>query len=279
MDRPLCLARLQDDQGTFVASVLGDQAYPLSVAGSRQRLSDLLETDDPVAAVLSLQANAAPRPLAGLTWLAPIDRQEVWAAGVTYTRSKSARMEESEAAASCYDRVYVSPRPELFFKSLPEKVVGPGDRVGIRRDARWNVPEPELALVFNSRRQLVGVTIGNDMSSRDIEGENLRYLPQAKVYDRACALGPWIAVGATEKAIRSWTISLEIRRQGTVEFHGETPVARITRTFNSLGEWLFRSQTFAHGAVLLTGTGIVPPDDFTLEANDRSRSQSPASVC
>lgn len=99
-------------------------------------------------------------------------------------------------------------------------------------------------------------------------GRELRYLPQAKVYDRACALGPWIAVGATEKAIRSWTISLEIRRQGTVEFHGETPVARITRTFNSLGEWLFRSQTFAHGAVLLTGTGIVPPDDFTLEAND-----------
>jgi len=217
---------------------------------------------------LARQPGVIRHPLSELSLLPPIDEQEVWAAGVTYERSKTARMAESDFSATAYDLAYEAERPELFFKSLPEKVVGPGDRVGIRRDARWNVPEPELALVFNSRRQLVGVTIGNDMSSRDIEGENLRYLPQAKVYDRACALGPWIAVGATEKAIRSWTISLEIRRQGTVEFHGETPVARITRTFNSLGEWLFRSQTFAHGAVLLTGTGIVPPDNFSLKAND-----------
>ena len=127
-----------------------------------------------------------------------MERQEVWAAGVTYLRSKTARMEESDFSATAYDKVYAAERPELFFKSLPEKVVGTGEPVGIRRDAKWNVPEPELALVLNSRGKIVGYTIGNDMSSRDIEGENLLYLPQAKIYDRSCALGPWIRLGASE---------------------------------------------------------------------------------
>src|SRR5690606_12816937 len=135
---------------------------------------------------------------------APVERQEVWAAGVTYLRSKTARMEESDFSATAYDRVYDAERPEIFFKALAEKVVPTGEPVGIRRDARWNVPEPELALVFSSRGEVLGYTVGNDMSSRDIEGENLLYLPQAKTYYRSCALGPWITLGTPEVAAREW---------------------------------------------------------------------------
>ena len=161
------------------------------------RLSDILEAADPAAVVrLLAAAGAAATGLADVTLLAPIDRQEVWAAGVTYRRSQVARMEESQGAASFYDLVYAADRPELFFKATPHRVVGPGQAVRIRQDARWNVPEPELALVLNSRLELVGFTIGNDMSSRDIEGENPLYLPQAKVYDACCALGPWITLAA-----------------------------------------------------------------------------------
>jgi len=203
--------------------------------------------------------------------LAPVDSQEVWAAGVTYLRSKKARMEESDFSATAYDRVYDAERPELFFKSLPEKVVGPGEPVGIRQDARWNVPEPELALVINSRGKIVGYTIGNDMSSRDIEGENLLYLPQAKVYNRSCALGPWMVIGASEGEARNWKIQLEIRRNGQSVFEGETSVGQIKRPFDELVAFLFRSQSFPHGVVLLTGTGIVPPDSFTLQPQDTVR--------
>ncbi len=152
----------------------------------------------------------------------PIERQEVWAAGVTYLRSKTARMEESDFSATAYDRVYDADRPEIFFKALAEKVVPTGEAVGIRRDATWSVPEPELALVINSRGQIVGCTIGNDMSSRDIEGENLLYLPQAKVYDRSCALGPWIRLGVTEADARDWTVRSTIIRAGEPVFSGET---------------------------------------------------------
>jgi 2-dehydro-3-deoxy-D-arabinonate dehydratase len=199
----------------------------------------------------------------------PIERQEVWAAGVTYLRSKKARMAESDFSATAYDRVYEAERPELFFKSQPDKVVGPGEPVGIRRDATWNVPEPELALVINARGEIVGYTIGNDMSSRDIEGENLLYLPQAKIYSRSCALGPWIVAGATEAQARSWTIGIRIRRSGQVVFEGETSVGQIKRSFRELVDYLFRSQHFPHGAVLLTGTGVVPPETFTLQPQDR----------
>ncbi len=199
---------------------------------------------------------------------APVERQEVWAAGVTYLRSKAARMEESEFSATAYDRVYVAERPEIFFKSLGEKVSARGEPVGIRRDAKWSVPEPELALVLNSRGEIAGYTIGNDMSSRDIEGENLLYLPQAKVYERSCALGPWIHFGASEAEARGWKIRLAIRRNGEQVFAGETSVDQIKRKFTELAEFLFRSQKFPHGAILLTGTGIVPPDSFTLNARD-----------
>ena len=197
-----------------------------------------------------------------------MERQEVWAAGVTYLRSKTARMKESDFSATAYDKVYAAERPELFFKALAEKVVAPGEPVGIRRDARWNVPEPELALVLNSKGKIVGHTIGNDMSSRDIEGENLLYLPRAKIYTGSCALGPWIQLGASETAAREWKIRLAIRRNGESVFAGETSVSQIKRSFEELAGFLFRSQVFPHGAVLLTGTGIVPSGTFTLQERD-----------
>jgi len=206
------------------------------------------------------------------TILAPIENQEVWAAGVTYYRSRTARMEEAEAAGggTFYDRVYEAPRPELFMKATPHRVVGPGAAVHIRSDSKWNVPEPELALVITPGGKLIGYTIGNDMSSRDIEGENPLYLPQAKVYTRACALGPCILV--TEEMLRPETlISLQILRGGNVAFSGETPLSQLKRSPLSLIEYLFRENTFPGGAILLTGTGIVPPDSFTLAVADEVR--------
>jgi 2-dehydro-3-deoxy-D-arabinonate dehydratase len=232
-------------------------------------LFPVLEGEDPVAQLNQLARQNLPRvALAEVQLLTPVERQEVWAAGVTYLRSKTARMEESDFSATAYDKVYAAERPEIFFKSLPEKVVGTGEAVGIRRDAKWNVPEPELALVMNSRGKIVGHTIGNDMSSRDIEGENLLYLPQAKIYDRSCALGPWIHLGASEAAAREWEIRIEIRRDQQLVFAGETSVSQIKRRFEQLAEFLFRSQQFPHGAILLTGTGVVPPDTFTLRNDD-----------
>ncbi len=233
------------------------------------RLTSLFEFEGLAAQLGSLASQKLPEcAIADVKLLAPVEQQEVWAVGVTYLRSKKARMEESDFSATAYDKVYEAPRPELFFKSMPEKVVGPGEAVGIRKDATWNVPEPELAFVLNSRGHIVGYTIGNDMSSRDIEGENLLYLPQAKIYDRACALGPFVTVGATEAEVRNWKIGVEIQRSGNAAFAGETSIGQIKRTFAELVEYLFRSQKFPHGAVLLTGTGIVPPDGFTLAAND-----------
>jgi 2-dehydro-3-deoxy-D-arabinonate dehydratase len=212
---------------------------------------------------------AAPLiPLEEVKLLPPVERQEIWAAGVTYLRSKKARMEESDFSASAYDRVYEAERPELFFKALPDKVVGPGEAVGIRKDARWNVPEPELALMINSRGAIVGYTIGNDMSSRDIEGENLLYLPQAKIYNRSCALGPWIACGLPESEARCWEIALSVQRGRETVFEGETNVSNIKRSFSELRDYLFRSQSFPAGVVLLTGTGIIPLDAFSLLAGD-----------
>ena len=180
-------------------------------------------------------------------------------------------MDESDFSASAYDRVYEADRPELFLKSLPEKVVSPNEPVGIRKDARWNVPEPELALVISPAGEIVGYTIGNDMSSRDIEGENTLYLPQAKVYLRSCAAGPVVRIGATEAEARTWTITLHIHRAEEAVFQGETSVGQIKRSFGGLVEYLYRSQAFPNGVVLLTGTGIVPPDAFTLQSEDEVR--------
>ena len=257
-DGPVCLGLVTDD-----ATVLD-----LTPAGIAQ-LQPLLESDDPVARLRQAAGRDLPRlALADIRLCAPVERQEVWAAGVTYQRSKTARMEESDFSASAYDRVYAAARPELFFKALAEKVVAPGEPIGIRRDAAWNVPEPELALVINSRGRIVGHTVGNDMSSRDIEGENLLYLPQAKIYDRSCALGPWITLGTPESAAREWRVKIEVRRGKERPFAGETSVGKIKRSFEELAGYLFRSQMFPHGVVLLTGTGVVPPDSFTLQALD-----------
>ena len=258
----------QDEIHVGIVAEDNSAVLDLTPAGIAQ-LQPLLEDNDPLARLNQLTGQNLPRvALSEVRLCAPVERQEVWAAGVTYLRSKTARMEESDFSATAYDKVYAADRPELFFKSLAEKVVAPGEPVGIRRDAKWNVPEPELALVLNSRGKVVGYTIGNDMSSRDIEGENLLYLPQAKIYTGSCALGPWIQVGATEAAAREWKIRLNIQRAGKSVFTGETSVGQIKRRFEELAGYLFRSQSFPHGAVLLTGTGIVPPETFTLQERD-----------
>jgi 2-dehydro-3-deoxy-D-arabinonate dehydratase len=199
--------------------------------------------------------------------LPPVDRQEVWAAGVTYAWSREARVREA-VAKEIYVKVYEAERPELFFKALPEKVVGPHDWVGIRGDSQWNVPEPELALILNPKMQIVGFTVGNDMSSRDIEGENPLYLPQAKVYRHSCALGPTIVVAEEGFDAASLDIHLTIERNGGTVFRGHTTTFKIHRSLDELAAYLGRYNDFPYGAVLLTGTGIVPGDDFTLEDGD-----------
>ncbi|HEY9559786.1 MAG TPA: fumarylacetoacetate hydrolase family protein [Anseongella sp.] len=203
---------------------------------------------------------------------APIGSQEIWAAGVTYMRSKKARMEESKTAGggSFYDRVYDADRPELFFKATAARTAGPGGTVYIRRDSAWNVPEPELTLFISSEGNIEGYTIGNDMSSRSIEGENPLYLPQAKVYDRCAGLGPCLYI--TDKPLSSETeISLEILRDGKHVFQGQTTVSQIKRSFMDLRDYLFRELSFPAGCFLMTGTGIIPPDSFTLAVRDEIR--------
>jgi len=204
--------------------------------------------------------------------LAPIGRQEVWAAGVTYFRSRTARMEESKSAGGgdFYDRIYAADRPELFLKSTPSRVAGPNQKVRIRRDSKWNVPEPELTLVVNSLGQIIGYTIGNDMSSRDIEGENPLYLPQAKVYAQSCALGPGVLI--SQQPLPAETeIHLEVIRSSATVFQGQTRLSELKRKPEELVEYLFRDNTFPYGCFLLTGTGIVPPDEFTLAVGDEIR--------
>jgi 2-dehydro-3-deoxy-D-arabinonate dehydratase len=201
--------------------------------------------------------------------LAPIVSQEVWAAGVTYFRSRSARIEESKDAGGgdFYDRVYSAERPELFFKATGRRVVGHQGAVRIRSDAKWSVPEPELTLLINPAGKIVGYTIGNDMSSRDIEGENPLYLPQAKVYDGGCALGPCILL-STEPLSKSTTIRLEIQRSDKTVFAGGTTLAELKREPGQLSEFLFRDNSFPDGVFLMTGTGVVPGDDFSLASAD-----------
>ena len=207
-----------------------------------------------------------PQPI-----LAPIGSQEVWAVGVTYLRSKKARMEESDFSANAYDKVYDAPRPELFFKATPSRCVGPNQALRLRDDSKWMVPEPELTLLISANQKLVGFTVGNDLSCRDIEGENLLYLPQAKVWDQCCALGPCILIADEPEKIREEEISVDILRGGKSVFSGSTSIGRIKRSFDELIGYLFRNQTFANGVFLLTGTGIVPPDNFTLQRGDEVR--------
>jgi 2-dehydro-3-deoxy-D-arabinonate dehydratase len=250
---------LQDDHVIPLASVTGPKC-----------LSQLLHADDPEAEVRRLRhVHIAPLAVESVRILAPLDNQEVWGAGVTYLRSKVAREEESEGAASFYDRVYTASRPELFFKATPSRVAGPREPIRVRHDSRWSVPEPELAMVLSPSLKLVGFTIGNDVSARDIEGENPLYLPQAKVYQSSCALGPCITLASAMPPRASIGIRLEIERDGRRIYQGETGVARMARTLEDLIDWLGRENHFPDGVILLTGTGIVPPDDFSLEAGDR----------
>ncbi len=204
----------------------------------------------------------------GIPLQPPIGQQEVWASGVTYFRSRTARMEEAESAGGdiFYDKVYDAERPELFFKSTANRVRGHLDKVGIRSDSTWDVPEPEFTLAISSEGKIFGYTIGNDMSSRSIEGENPLYLPQAKSYTGACALGPCLVVG--DAAAPDTSISITITRAGAVVFNGETAIDQIKRSFEELAGFLFRCNEFTKGAYLMTGTGIVPDSDFTLQVDD-----------
>lgn len=233
------------------------------------RWDELFCQDDPGGWLETLIAAAEPKasgpPQEEL--LAPIGSQEVWAAGVTYYRSRNARMEESSAEGDFYDRVYSAPRPELFFKASPHRVAGHGHQVRIRGDSRWNVPEPELAVCVSASGRIFAATIGNDMSSRDIEGENPLYLPQAKVYDKCCGLGPGLLL--TDDPLEPSTeIALELRRADGVVFAGATRLDQMKRSPDELVDYLFRENRFPAGCILLTGTGIVPPNDFSLQSGD-----------
>ena len=234
---------------------------------------DLITRDDLSAYLRNELSSLAPDETLDLGHIeAPIESQEVWAAGVTYYRSREARKEESKSSGGgdFYHRVYEADRPELFFKATPHRVVGPTGLVKLRDDASWTVPEPELTLLVTPNGKTVGYTVGNDMSSRDIEGENPLYLPQAKVYDRSCALGPCVLVSETPLP-PSTEIRLEIFRQGQEAFSGATTLEAMKRTPATLVEYLYRNNSFPHGCYLLTGTGIVPPDSFTLKAGDEIR--------
>src|SRR4051794_5531612 len=232
-------------------------------------LGDLLAAPDPAALAADLlQHSRASESLDKVTLLAPVCHQEVWAAGVTYKRSKLAREEESVGAAQFYDKVYTADRPELFLKASPWRVVGPGGPVRIRKDGKWNVPEPELALVISPDLRIVGYTIGNDVSARDIEGENPLYLPQAKVYKQSCALGPCVTLAAALPPPDQVGIRLTVTRGSAVAFEGATSLSRMARPLTDLVDWLGRENEFPDGVILLTGTGVVPPDDFTLRAGD-----------
>ncbi len=241
--------------------------HPLNVS-----FDDLVRSSDAFSLAQTAFNSAAIAALNANELLAPIGSQEVWAAGVTYFRSRSARMEESKDAGggSFYDRVYSAVRPELFFKATARRVVDPGADVRIRSDAHWSVPEPELTLLIDPRGEIIGYTIGNDMSSRDIEGENPLYLPQAKVYDGSCALGPCILL-SREPLPKSTAIQIQISRDQTKVFDGTTTLAELKREPAELASYLFRDNTFPDGAFLMTGTGIVPGDDFTLAHGDLIR--------
>ena len=259
------------DERPRVGVIDGSELRP--IGDESTRLAEVLHDDDPAARVRTLLERSAGPGLAlsEVRLRAPIDAQEVWGAGVTYLRSKVARQEESEQGGSFYDQVYQADRPELFFKATSSRVVGPGEAVRVRSDTRWCVPEPELALVLSPGLRLVGFTVGNDMSARDIEGRNPLYLPQAKLYDACCALGPVVTLAEAMPPADQIGIRLKIERAGAIAFEGETSVGRMARGFDELIGWLGRDNRFPDGVVLLTGTGIVPPDEFSLAPGDLVR--------
>ncbi len=221
----------------------------------------------PRSSMLAVLNDAATDAAPSGALLPPIDAmQEVWAAGVTYLRSRDARQAESKVG-DVYQRVYDAERPEVFFKAIGWRVQGNGMPIHVRADSRWNVPEPELVLVANARGEIAGYCAGNDMSSRDIEGENPLYLPQAKIYNRSCALGPGILL-ATEDELRDLPVQLTITRDNAVAFQGGTRTSQIKRRLGELISYLTRELDMPHGVFLMTGTGVVPPDSFSLKPGD-----------
>jgi 2-dehydro-3-deoxy-D-arabinonate dehydratase len=233
-------------------------------APMRVGLDDLLRLSlDEARAVVESAGAAADL---GGDLLAPVDSQEVWGTGVTYERSRAGRIAES-TEGGIYDRVYIARRPEVFFKATAQRVVGDGGPVGIRADSAWNAPEPELGLVLNAAGEIFGYVVGDDVSSRSIEGENPLYLTQAKVYDRSCALGPGIVPAWGAPALPLY-IALRVQRGDAVAFEESTSTASITRRFEDLAAWLMAATTFPVGVILLTGTGIVPNESFSLRAGD-----------
>jgi 2-dehydro-3-deoxy-D-arabinonate dehydratase len=266
---PIHLGKIHGALGPRTVLSVGGAWYglpPISQGGPD--LTPFLHAVHPDQAVQDVLGTAEPLDVRSANWLPPLDRHEVWAAGVTYRRSETARREESHGAARFYDAVYRAERPELFFKATPHRVVGHQQLIRLRRDARWNVPEPELTLALNPQLQIVGYTLGNDVSSRDIEGENPLYLPQAKIYDGSCALGPYLTLANPQLDPRQWRIHLKIARGQQVCFSGSSAVADMARQLTELVAWLGRECSFPEGCLLLTGTGIVPPSDFTLQSGD-----------
>jgi 2-dehydro-3-deoxy-D-arabinonate dehydratase len=242
----------------------------------RNEWDDLINRNDlygyltGVLSDLEVLAEARATELLNEGLLPPIGTQEVWAAGVTYLRSREARMEESadSGAADLYDKVYAAERPELFFKSMPRRVVGHRQQVYIRRDSSWNVPEPELTLFINSSGNIQAYTIGNDMSSRSIEGENALYLPQAKVFERSASIGPCLYVPSARTISAETAIKMSIHRNGAEVYRDETTISRMKRSFTELAGYLYSEMDFPHGSFLMTGTCLVPPNDFTLQTGD-----------
>ncbi|HEV2067447.1 MAG TPA: fumarylacetoacetate hydrolase family protein [Thermomicrobiales bacterium] len=251
--------------------VVDDRIIPLDTSGGPGDIHAALQlpASDLAAAIEQARsADGAGMPLGEVELVAPIDVQEVWACGVTYRRSRDARMEES-TQQDVYDRVYDADRPELFLKATASRVSGPGREIAIRGDSTWDVPEPELVLVINRHGEVVGYTVGNDVSSRSIEGENPLYLPQAKVYTACAGLGPWIVLADEVPDPTALTIQLVIERDGALFFDGETSTREIHRPLDQLVEYLHRYNAYPDGVFLMTGTGIVPPAEFTLEHGDR----------
>jgi 2-dehydro-3-deoxy-D-arabinonate dehydratase len=239
----------------------------LDVLPAHTQLKTLLSNHADLTQWEALQPTDSVR-LSELTILPPLDTQPVWAAGVTFDRSRSARKEESEDGGDIYDRVFDAERPELFFKSSGEQVVGHQGAIGIRHDSAWNVPEPELALVLNASGEVVAGTLGNDVSSRSIEGENPLYLPQAKVYRGSCALGPCIVPWDQLQPYRELQISLTIARGKLTVYEDTVELAAMRRSPDTLAQWLYECQEFERGAVLMTGTSIVPEPEITLLPGD-----------
>jgi 2-dehydro-3-deoxy-D-arabinonate dehydratase len=267
---PLCYYVPDGSAAPRFGLIAGERVIDIEASGGPATLGVALQL--PLSELRSIlrslsEQGSKSSPLDETVLAAPIDQQEVWAAGVTYMRSRDARMEES-TQKSVYDLVYDADRPELFLKATSNRVSGPGDPVAIRSDSTWDVPEPELAILLNVDGDLVGYTIGNDVSSRSIEGENPLYLPQAKVYSMCAAIGPAVVTIDELADVSDLDIELSIRRGGETIFQDTTSTSRIHRSLRDLISYLQRDNQFPFGVYLMTGTGIVPPSEFTLQDGD-----------